>query len=593
MKSISNFNPLSIPKSLHQPNPLTQKQTIFDQLKKCSSLKNLESAYASMIKTNADQDCFLVNQYISACSTFSRIDYAVLAFTQMENPNVFVYNAMIRGFVRCFHPTKALECYIEMLRAKVMPTSYTFSSLIKACSSVSSLGFGEAVQCHIWRNGFSSHVFVQTALIDFYSSLGKLGRSIRVFDEMPEKDVFAWTSMVAAHIRAGELSSARRLFEEMPERNTATWNTLIDGYARMGNVESAELLFIQMPEKDIISWTTMITCYSQNKKFREALEVFSEMTRNGISPDEVTMATVISACAHIGALDLGKEIHLYALQNGFDLDVYIGSALIDMYAKCGSLDRSLLVFFKLREKNLFCWNSVIEGLAVHGYVDEALKMFGRMEREKVKPNGVTFISVLSACTHAGLVEEGRRRFLSMTNDYSIPLEVGHYGCMVDLLSKAGLLEDALELVRSMKNECYNQTTVLTCNRKVEPNSIIWGALLGGCKLHRNLEIAQLAVNELLVLEPHNSGYYNLLVNMYAEVNRWSEVAKVRAAMKDLGIEKRCPGSSWIEMEKKIHQFSASDKSHPSSSEIHLLLAELDGQLKLAGFMPELTWGDLG
>ena len=578
MKSISNFNPLSIPKLLHQPNPLTQKQTIFDQLKKCSSLKNLESAYASMIKTNADQDCFLVNQYISACSTFPRIDYAVLAFTQVQNPNVFVYNAMIRGFVRCFHPSKALECYMEMLRAKVMPTSYTFSSLIKACSSVSALGFGEAVQCHIWRNGFSSHVFVQTALIDFYSSLGKLGRSTRVFDEMPEKDVFAWTSMVSAHIRAGELNSARRLFEKMPERNTATWNILIDGYARTGNVESAELLFIQMPEKDIISWTTMITCYSQNKKFREALAVFSEMTSNGISPDEVTMATVISACAHIGALDLGKEIHLYALQNGFDLDVYIGSALIDMYAKCGSLDRSLLVFFKLQEKNLFCWNSVIEGLAVHGYADEALKMFGRMEREKVKPNGVTFISVLSACTHAGLVEEGRRRFLSIANDYSIPLEVGHYGCMVDLLSKAGLLEDALDLVRSMK---------------VQPNSVIWGALLGGCKLHRNLEMAQLAVNELLVLEPQNSGYYNLLVNMYAEVNRWGEVAKIRAAMKDLGIEKRCPGSSWIEMEKKIHQFSASDKSHPASSEIQMLLPELDGQLKLAGYVPELTLGDLG
>jgi pentatricopeptide repeat protein len=577
MKSISNFNPLSIPKLLQQPNPLTQKQTVFDQLKKCSSQKNLESVYASMIKTDADQDCFLVNQYISACSTFSRIDYAVLAFTQVQNPNVFVYNALIRGFVRCFHPTKALECYMEMLRAKVMPTSYTFSSLIKACSSVSALGFGEAVQCHIWRNGFSSHVFVQTALIDFYSSLGKLGRSTRVFDEMPEKDVFAWTSMVSAHIRAGELTSARRLFEEMPERNTATWNILIDGYARTGNVESAELLFIQMPKKDIISWTTMITCYSQNKKFREALAVFSEMTSNGISPDEVTMATVISACAHIGALDLGKEIHLYALQNGFDLDVYIGSALIDMYAKCGSLDRSLLVFFKLQEKNLFCWNSVIEGLAVHGYADEALKMFGRMEREKVKPNGVTFISVLSACTHAGLVEEGRRRFLSITNDYSIPLEVGHYGCMVDLLSKAGLLEDALDLVRSMK---------------VQPNSVIWGAVLGGCKLHRNLEMAQLAVNELLVLEPHNSGYYNLLVNMYAEVNRWGEVAKIRAAMKDLGIEKRCPGSSWIEMEKKTHQFSASDKSHPASSEIHMLLPELDGQLKLAGYVPELTWGDL-
>uniref|UniRef100_A0A7N2MS15 Pentatricopeptide repeat-containing protein n=1 Tax=Quercus lobata TaxID=97700 RepID=A0A7N2MS15_QUELO len=363
----------------------------------------------------------------------------------------------------------------------------------------------------------------------------------------------------------------------MPERNTATWNTMIDGYARMGNFDSAELLFNQMSVRDIISWTTMITCYSQHQKFREALPIFNEMTSNGIHPEEVTMATLISACAHLGALDLGKEIHLYILQNGFDVDVYIGSALIDMYAKCGSLDRSLSVFFKLREKNLFCWNSVIDGLAVHGYADEALKMFRGMEREKIKPNGITFISVLSACTHTGLVEEGRRMFLCMTDDYSILPEVGHYGCMVDLLSKAGLLKDALELIRSMK---------------VEPNNIIWEALLGGCKLHKNLEIAQVAVKELMALEPNNSGHYNLLVNMYAEVNRWGEVGKIRAAMKNIGVEMKCPGSSWIEMERKIHQFAATDKSHLASSEIYLLLAELGGQLKLAGYVPELIWRDL-
>lgn len=571
MKSITNFNRFVL-------KPLTRKQTIVDQLKTCSSLNNLGSVFASLIKTNANQDCFLVNQFITACSNFLRLDYAILAFTHIQNPNVFVYNAMIKGFVHCFNPTQALECYINMLRANVMPTSYTFSSLIKACASFSALGFGEAVHCHIWRNGFNSHVFVQTALIDLYSNLGQFCRSRSVFDEMPERDVFAWTTIVSAHIRAGDLSSARRFFEEMPERNTATWNTMIDGYARMGNFDSAELLFDQMPGKDIISWTTMVSCYSQHQKFREALAVFNEMMSKGIHPDEVTLATIISACAHLGALDLGKEIHLYILQNGFDLDVYIGSALIDMYAKCGNLDRSLSVFFKLQEKNLFCWNSVIDGLAVHGYANEALKMFRRMEREKIKPNGITFISVLSACTHAGLVNEGHRMFLSMTDDYSIPPEVGHYGCMVDLLSKAGLLKDALKLIRSMK---------------VKPNSIIWGALFGGCKLHRNLEIAQVAVNELLILEPNNSGHHNLLVNMYAEVNRWGEVAKMRAAVKNLGVEKKCPGSSWIEMERKIHQFAASDKSHPASNEIYLLLAELDGKLKLAGYVPELIWGDLG
>ncbi|KAF2320461.1 hypothetical protein GH714_027568 [Hevea brasiliensis] len=548
------------------------KHSIANQLKHCSKMEELECVYASMIKTNTSQDCFLMNQFITACSTLGHVDFAVLAYTQMENHNVFVYNAMIRGFVQCYYPIQALEFYIDMLRVQVLPTSYTFSSLIKACSLASVVRFGEAVHGHVWRHGFDSHVFVQTSLVDFYSRVGRITESKRVFDEMPHRDVFAWTTIVSSLARFGDLSSARRLFDRMPEKNTATWNTLIDGYARLKDLDSAEFLFNQMPARDIISWTTMIDCYSQNRRFKEALVVFNEMIKDGISPDEVTMATVISACAHLGALDLGKEIHLYVMQNGFHLDVYIGSALIDMYAKCGSLDRSLLVFFKLREKNLFCWNSVIEGLAAHGYAEEALTMFHKMKEEKIKPNGVTFISVLSACTHAGLIEEGRKIFESMVFDFSIRPEIEHYGCMVDLLSKAGLLEEALQLIRTMK---------------FEANAVIWGALLGGCKLHKNLEIAQVAVNELMILEPSNSGHYTLLINMYAEVNRWSEAAKIRDGMRKLGIEKRCPGSSWIEMESKVHQFAASDKSHLASDEIYSLLEELDGQLKLVGYVPEL------
>ncbi|TYH57231.1 hypothetical protein ES332_D08G075300v1 [Gossypium tomentosum] len=573
LKTITILNRLSI-----QPIPLghpQNTQAIVDQIKQCSKLYQLEMIYATMVKTNANQDCFLSNQFVTACSSFRRMDYAILAFTEMEKPNVFVYNALIKALVHCHHPFTALDYYKHMLRARVWPTSFTFSSLVKACCLVSEFGFGESVHGHVWKHGFKSHVFVQTALIDFYANVGKIIESKRVFDEMPERDVFAWTTMISGFLKAGDLGSSRRLFDETPERSTATWNAMIDGYARVGDVASAELLFNQMPVKDTISWTTMINCYSQNKQYAQALVLFEETRRYKVSPDEVTMASVISACAHLGALDTGKEIHNYLMQNFFDLDVYIGSALIDMYAKCGGLESSLLVFFKLRvkEKNLFCWNSVIEGLAVHGHAVEALAMFDRMERQHVKPNRVTFVSVLTACTHAGLVEVGRQRFLSMTRDYSILPGVEHFGCMVDLLSKAGLLEDALFLIRSMK---------------LEPNSVIWGALLGGCKLHKNLEIAQVAVDELMVLEPYNSGYYTLLVNMYAEVNRWGQVAKIRQMMRELGVGKRCPGSSWIEMENEIHQFSASDKSHLASDEIYSILAELDVQLKRAGYLPALV-----
>lgn len=529
LKTITTINPFSILK----PTVPTREQAIVNQIKRCSNLKELEHIYAAMIKSNAVQDCFLANQFVSACTSFHRMDYAVLAFTQMLEPNAFVYNALIKCFVSCDYPIRALECYKHMLRAMVSPTSFTYTVLAKACGLISALRFGGGVHGHILKLGFGSNTFVQTVFVDFYSNMGKTDEARKVFNEMPERDVYAWTTMVAALVRAVDLSNARILFDEMPERNTATWNTMIDGYARVKDVESAESLFSRMPAKDIISWTTMINCYSQNKQFMEALDVFYQMRANGVSPDEVTMSAIISACAHLGALDVGREIHLYVMQNRFNLDVYVGSALVDMYAKCGSLERSLLVFFKLREKNLFCWNSIIEGLARHGFPEEALAMFSRMEAEDIKPNEVTFISVLGACTHAGLVEEGRQRFLSMTRDYLISPDIGHYGCMVDLFSRAGLLEEALGLIRSMK---------------LEPNAVIWCSLLGGCKVHKNWEIAEVALKQLVVLEPNNSGHYALLVNLYAESNRWSEVAKIRERMVELRVEKISPASSWISRE---------------------------------------------
>ncbi|XP_077241990.1 basic helix loop helix DNA-binding superfamily protein [Tasmannia lanceolata] len=544
----------------HQKNPI----------KRCSTLKELKIYHATMIKNYTHQDSFFITNFITACSSFRHIDYAIRVFAQMEDPNVVVYNAMIRGFIHCFSPIQALPFYLQMLKSRVVPTSFTFTSLVKACTQVSAFEFGETVHSQIWKSGFESQVFVQTALIDFYSNFGKVVESRKVFDEMPERDVVSWTTMISGHAQFGDLNSARRLFDEMPERNAVSWNTLIAGYARSGDVKTAALLFDQMPCKDLVSWTTMISCYSQNKQFKESLGVFEGMKIAGVTPDEVTMSIVISACAHLGALDLGKEIHFYVVQSRFEVDVYIGSALIDMYAKCGSIERSLVVFFKLKERNLFCWNSMIEGLAIHGYAKEALGLFSRMERDRIKPDGVTFVSVLSACTHAGLVKEGRLRFSSMAKDYLISPGIEHYGCMVDLLGRAGLLEDALDLIKSMR---------------IEPNSVIWGALLGGCKIHGNLEIGEVAVQKLMVLEPDNSGYYVLLINMYAEANRWSEVAMIRMTMKERRVLKKNPGSSWIEMEGKVHEFVACDMSHPLFDEICLLLVELDGQLKLSGYVP--------
>ncbi|KAL1210439.1 Pentatricopeptide repeat-containing protein [Cardamine amara subsp. amara] len=548
---------------------MIQNLPVLQLIQQCSTPKLLESALAAMIKMSQCQDCYFMNQFITACTSFNRLDLAVSSMTQMHQPNVFVYNALIKGFVTCSYPIRSLEFYVRMLRDSVSPSSYTYSSLVKA--SLSASGFGESLQAHICKFGFGFHVQIQTTLIGFYSASGRIKEARKVFDEMPQRDDVTWTTMVSAYRQVLDMNSATSLANQMPERNVATWNCLIDGYMRLGNLEEAESLFNQMPVKDIISWTTMVNGYSHNKRYGEAISVFYKMTEQRIIPDEITMSTVISACAHLGVLEIGKEVHMYTVQNGFVLDVYIGSALVDMYSKCGKLERALLVFFNLPKRNLFCWNAIIEGLAAHGYALEALKMFAKMERELVKPNAVTFVSVLTACTHAGLVEEGRRIYRRMIDDFSIVYNVEHYGCMVALFSKAGLIHEALELIGSME---------------FEPNAVIWGALLDGCRIHKNLEIAEIAFNKLMVLEPRNSGYYFLLISMYAEEKRWGDVAEVRGRMRELGIEKICPGTSSIEIEKQVHLFAAADKSHSASDEVYLLIDEIYEQMGLPGYVQE-------
>ncbi|VVA90162.1 unnamed protein product [Arabis nemorensis] len=552
---------------------LFQDSQIRQLIQQCSTPKLLDSALAAMIKTSQNQDCYLMNQFITyACTSFKRLrlQLAVSSMNQMQEPNVYVYNALINGFVTCSYPIRSLELYVRMLRDSVSPSSYTYPSLIKASFSAS--GFGESVHAHIWKLGFCFHVEIQTTLIGFYSAFDRIREARKVFDEMPKRDGIAWSAMVSAYRKVLDMDSAISLANQMPEKNVvATWNCLIDGYMKLGSVDQAESLFNQMLVKDIKTWTTMINGYSHNKRYREAISVFCKMTEEGIIPDEVNMSTVISACAHLGMLDIAKEVHMYMVQTGFVLDVYIGSALVDMYSKCGSLNRALLVFLNLPEKNLYCWNSIIEALAAHGYAQEALKMFAKMEMESVKPNAVTFVSVLTACTHAGLVEEGRKIYRSMIDDYFIDSNIEHYGCMVHLLSKAGLIREALEWIGSME---------------FEPNAVIWGALLDGCKLHKNLEIAEIAFNQLMVLEPRNTGYYFLLVSMYAEENRWRDVAELRGKMRELGIEKICPGASSIEIDKQVHLFAAADKSHSNSDQVCSLLEEINEQMGLAGYVQE-------
>ncbi|KAG6491108.1 pentatricopeptide repeat-containing protein At1g06143-like [Zingiber officinale] len=540
-------------------------------LRCCRSLEVLKSVHATMIKSNAHQDSFFVNQFVSQCSRIRQVGYALQVSAQMAEPNVFVYNAVFGGLVQEFASRECVELYVGMLRSNVLPDGYTFSYLVKACAQLSAVELGAAVHAQIEKLGFGRQILVRTVLMDFYSSIGWIGEARKLFDEMSDRDVVSWTAMIHSHSCVGDMISARRLFDEMPERSVVSWNTMIAGYGRSGDVETANSLFNEMPEKNLVSWTTMISCYSQNKRYKEAIECFERMKAAGVSPDEVTMTTAISACAHLGALNVGRELHLYSMSNKLNFSVHLGSALVDMYAKCGCLEKALITFYKLEEKNTFCWNCIIEGLAIHGYGSDAITMFRKMNEEgKARPNFVTFVSVLSACNHSGMIEEGRRLFSSMIKDYSICPVMEHYGCMVDLLSRGGHLEEALNLMSTMP---------------MKPNAVMWLALLSGCRIHRNMELTEISAEKLLSLEPNNSSHYMLLINIYSEGKAWEKVERVREMMKEKEVQKRTPGCSWIDINGVVREFAAGHMFQ-LSSEMYFLLLRLDRQLKLVGFSPE-------
>ncbi|ONK80406.1 uncharacterized protein A4U43_C01F17320 [Asparagus officinalis] len=363
--------------------------------------------------------------------------------------------------------------------------------------------------------------------------------------------------------KTGLLQHAHNLFDEIPQRDTASWNSLIGGYARNGNMGIARDLFDAMPTRNVVSWTTMVSGYAQNGLYLEAVEVFLKMWREEgeVMPNAVTVASVLPACANVGALGLGMSVDEYARREGLIENVFVRNALVEMYGKCGSIERARRVFEEMGRsgrRNLCTWNSMIMGLAVHGRAGEALELFDEMRARGFTPDDITFVGVLLACTHGGLVHQGQNFFKSMEKDFSITPKLEHYGCMVDLLGRAGLLNEAYNLIKTMP---------------MEPDSVIWGALLGACSFHGEIKLAEIAAEFLFKLEPWNTGNHVILSNIYASSGKWNSVAEAWRLMRGKQ-QKKAAGYSIIELDGIMHKFLVEDKSHPEYRDIYLLLSEL-------------------
>lgn len=334
--------------------------------------------------------------------------------------------------------------------------------------------------------------------------------------------------VVELYVCCEKMEDAHKVFDEMPHRDVVVWNLMIRGFCKMGNVDLGLCLFRQMSERSLVSWNTIISCLAQNGRDVEALKLFQEMEEHGFEPDEVTVVTMFPVCSRLGTLDVGQRLHSYASSKGDLVDsTRVGNSLVDFYCKCGNTEMAYNIFQKMTCKSVVSWNTIILGFALNGKGEFSIDLFMEMERENMKPNYATFVAILTACVHSGLLEKGRELFSSMAEEYEIQPKLEHFGCMVDLLGRGGCVEEAHNLIKSMP---------------MQPSATLWGALLGACRTHGNLKLAEVAVKELISLEPWNSGNYVLLSNILAEEGKWEDVENVRRWMRELSV-KKAPGRS--------------------------------------------------
>ncbi|CAI0382054.1 unnamed protein product [Linum tenue] len=408
-----------------------------------------------------------------------------------------------------------------------------------------------------------------------YVQEGMIGEAERLFSQMPVRNVVSnevtWTAMLMGYTRSGRIEEAAELFDAMPFQSAPACNEMIMGFGHDGQVTEARRVFDQMTEKDDVPWSSMIKVYERKGFELEALSLFRLMQLQGIRPNFPSMISTLSVCGSLATLNHGREVHAQLVRSLFDCDVYVCSVLITMYMKCGDLVNGKRVFDRFTSKDTVMWNSIITGYAQHGLGKEALQVFYDMVSSGVPPDEVTFIGVLSACSYTGRVKEGLQLFESMKSKYLVNPKTEHYSCVVDLLGRAGKLNEAMNLIRDMS---------------VEADACVWGALLGACRIHNRLDMAEVVAKKLLLLEPENTGHYILLSNIYSSQGRWRDVAALRSNMRVQSLSKS-PGCSWIEVEKKVHTFTGGDiTSHPEHAVILRMVEKLDGLIIEVGYSPD-------
>ncbi|VFQ89980.1 unnamed protein product [Cuscuta campestris] len=580
-------------------------------LNACTGLADIylgKETHCYLLKLGYGSDPFSSNALVDMYAKLGDLDDAIVVFQEISEPDIVSWNALIAGCVLHERHEQALDMLGRMRRSGMFPNMFTLSSALKASAALQLQTTGKTLHSLLIKKDIVLDPFVSVGLIDMYSKCGLVNDARLIYDLMPEKDLITLNAMIAGYSQNEADTECLSLFARM-HRNGIMFdqttllvalnstaglqasdfckqvhtlsvkfgfqsdlfliNSLIDSYGKCSQLTDAAKVFDECPFVDLPSFTSLITAYTQYGKGEEALKLYLRLQDLGITPDSFVCSSLLNACTDLSAYEQGKQIHVHVLKHGFIFDTFAGNSLVNMYAKCGSIEDAGRAFSEVPNKSIVSWSAMIAGLAQHGHAKKALELFNEMLSEGITPNHITLTSVLCACNHAGLISEARTHFKTMKERFGIEPTQEHYACLVDILGRAGELEEAFDIVNKMP---------------FEANASVWGALLGASRTHKNVEIGEKAAHKLFALEPEKSGTHVLLANIYASVGLWGNVAEVRRLMRDNKVKKE-PGMSWMEVKDTVYSFIVGDRNHPRSEEIYAKLEELGELMRKEGYVP--------
>lgn len=583
-------------------------------LKACADnfdVKKGKEIHAQLILNGFSNNVYAMTSVMNLYAKCRVIHEAYKMFDRMPERDLVCWNSVIAGFAQNGMSKRSLELFSLMQEEGQRPDLITVVSVLPASANIGDLRIGKSIHAYALRHSLESYVNVATALLDMYAKCGSIGTARRIFDSMASRTVVSWNSMIDGYSQSGNSEEALDLFQKMLDEglkpsnvtimgalhacadlcdikrgqfvhklvnelgldsDVSVMNSLISMYGKCKRVDVAAELFRKLKVKTLVSWNAMVLGYAQNGFTIEAIRLFCKMQEKNMKWDSFTLVSIITAVAELSVLRQAKWAHALAIRTWLHKNIFVMTALVDMYAKCGAVHTARKLFDGMDERHVTTWNAMIDGYGTHGFGKEAVELFDEMCKGSVNPNDVTFLCIISACSHSGLVGEGRHYFTIMKERYGLEPKMDHYGAVVDLLGRAGKLAEAWDFILKMP---------------VEPGINVFGAMLGACKIHKNVDLGEKAADKLFDLEPDEGGYHVLLANMYAIASMWDKVAKVRTLMEKKGIQKT-PGCSSVDLKNEVHTFYSGSTRHPQSEKIYAYLQKLIERIKAAGYIPDTS-----